>query len=138
MKRYILMVLFATLFISACSNSSDNGPYFTTDDLQAILASQLSEYSAGKAGFQGGLAMQIITPDGEYFVSTGMGSDMSNAHHFRVASCTKTFTASAIMLLHQQGRLDITSSSPQTSQVPTPPMCRMIPIMISRTRTRSP
>jgi D-alanyl-D-alanine carboxypeptidase len=107
MKRCVFLVLSAALFISACSNSSDNGPAFTTDDLQAILASKLQEYSTGKPNFPGGLAMQIITPKGEYFISTGMGSDMSDGYHFRVASCTKTFTASAIMLLYQQGRLNI-------------------------------
>jgi len=36
-----------------------------------------------------------------------MGEKMDNSHRFRIASVTKTFAAAAIMLLHQQGRLDI-------------------------------
>ena len=69
--------------------------------------------------------MQILSPKGEYFISTGMGQDMTNAHHFRTASCTKTFTAAAIMLLHQRGKLNIedkiTDSIPGTNTpyVPT-------------------
>jgi len=51
--------------------------------------------------------MQILTPKGNYFMTTGMGERMDNSYHFRIASVTKTFTAAAIMLLHQQGRLNI-------------------------------
>jgi D-alanyl-D-alanine carboxypeptidase len=106
MKRCIPAVLFAALFISACSSSS-NGPEFTTEDLQSTLTVRWHAYTDAKPNFPAGLAMQIISPKGEYFISTDMGPGMSNGYHFRIASCTKTFTAAAIMLLHQQGRLDI-------------------------------
>jgi len=36
-----------------------------------------------------------------------MGGNMDNSYRFRTASVTKTFTAAAVMLLHQQGKLNI-------------------------------
>ncbi len=51
--------------------------------------------------------MQILTPSGNYFLSSGMGSGMDSSHRFRTASVTKTFTAASIMLLHERGQLNI-------------------------------
>jgi len=75
-------------------------------DLAGILVSGWQAFKSDKPGFTGGLAMQVLSPRGDYFLSTGMGG-VTNGHHFRIASVTKTFTAAAIMLLHQQGALDI-------------------------------
>ena len=117
MKLKILAVLSAVMLFAACSSSDT--PEFTQEGLQETLAVEWQAYSKDKTNFGGGLAMQILSPKGEYFISTGMGQDMTNAHHFRTASCTKTFTAAAIMLLHQLGRLDIedkiTDSIPGTN-----------------------
>ncbi len=105
MKRKICAVLFGVLFLVACGAS--DRPEFTQEGLQETLAAEWQAYSKDKPNFGGGLAMQILSPKGEYFISTGMGQDMTGAHHFRTASCTKTFTAAAIMLLHERGKLSI-------------------------------
>jgi hypothetical protein len=44
----------------------------------------------------GGLALQLLSPKGDYFLSTGMGDDMGPGRRFRTASVTKTFTAAAV------------------------------------------
>jgi D-alanyl-D-alanine carboxypeptidase len=54
-----------------------------------------------------GIAVYLETPSGNYYASSGMGSAVNQNTRFRIASNTKTFTAAAIMLLHQQGKLDI-------------------------------
>jgi len=117
MKLKILAVLSAVMLFAACSSSDT--PEFTQEGLQETLAVEWQAYSKDKTNFGGGLAMQILSPKGEYFISTSMGPDMTNAHHFRTASCTKTFTAAAIMLLHERGRLNIedkiTDSIPGTN-----------------------
>lgn len=71
------------------------------------MANDWNAYTKDKPNFNGGLAMQILSPRGDYFVSTGMGGGMNNMYHFRTASVSKTFTAAAIMLLHQKGFLNI-------------------------------
>lgn len=72
-----------------------------------ILESEWQRFAGENTLSSGGLAMQILSPKGDYFISTGMAERMDNAHRFRIASVTKTFAAAAIMLLHQQGRLNI-------------------------------
>lgn len=81
--------------------------YSLQSDLSQTLTSGWQEYLKDKPNFPGGLAMQIISPKGSYFISTGMGKEMTNTHHFRIASTSKTFTAAAIMLLNQKGQLNI-------------------------------
>lgn len=86
-------------------NKQDNS--FNRSDLQNILDTEWQEFSRDKTNFGGGIAIQIIAPSGNYFMSSGMGKDMDNSHRFRVASVTKTFTAASIMLLHKRGQLNI-------------------------------
>jgi len=105
MKRNLFGLFIVVLLIAGCS-SSDYSPEFTTDDLQFALAESWHTFTATRPDFPAGLAMQVLTPKGDYFISTDMG-DITNEYHFRIASCTKTFTAAAVMLLHQQGRLNI-------------------------------
>ncbi len=100
----ILGSLSAVLFFhSACFGEVG----FKTSDLSKILKDEWQAYKNDKSGFPGGLVIQILSPQGSYFVSTDMDKDISEATHFRIASVTKTFTAAGIMLLHQGGALDI-------------------------------
>ena len=80
---------------------------FKASDLSKILNDEWQTYKHDKPGFPGGLAIQILSPKGSYFMATDMGKDISDAYHFRIASVTKTFTAAGIMLLQQRGALDI-------------------------------
>jgi D-alanyl-D-alanine carboxypeptidase len=56
---------------------------------------------------KGGMAVQIISPKGSYFASANLGPQANEGIHFRGASTTKTFTAASILLLQQQGKLNI-------------------------------
>ncbi|MCK9614430.1 MAG: serine hydrolase [Candidatus Omnitrophica bacterium] len=76
-------------------------------EFSEILKSEWQAYKSDKPNFTGGLAMQILSPKGDYFIATDMGDNVTNAHHFRIASVTKTFTAAGIMLLNQRGALNI-------------------------------
>lgn len=103
MKKFISFFISIIVFIlfTGCS------PNKTQVVMQNTLSSEWNTFSASRKNFDGGLAMQVISPKGEYFISTKMPKGMSNKWHFRAASCTKTFTAAAIMLLNQQGKLNI-------------------------------
>jgi D-alanyl-D-alanine carboxypeptidase len=118
MRKKILPALIAMMFLAGCGSGS-GGPEFTQEDLQKILASEWQVFSRDKTNFGGGLAMQIISPKGAYFISTGMGEHVDNTYRFRTASVTKTFTAAAVMLLHQRGKLNIedkiTANIPNTN-----------------------
>lgn len=104
MKRIMVLAFLVVSFISSCSSSNNSSP---GEELQNVLATEWQTFSQGKTNFGGGLAMQILSPKGDYFISTNMGPEVGNTWHFRTASVTKTFTAASIMLLHQQGKLNI-------------------------------
>ncbi|NCC26179.1 MAG: class A beta-lactamase-related serine hydrolase, partial [Deltaproteobacteria bacterium] len=101
----VLLLLVLSISGSGCTSDSD-GPD-TKKKLQRILSSEWEAFSAGKANFGGGLALQVLSLKGDYFMSTDMGEDMGPDHRFRTASVTKTFTAAAVMFLAERGLLDI-------------------------------
>ena len=101
------------LFFGASCGGGGGARY--NRELSEMIERRWQAYTATLPESAGGLALYAITPRGEFFASTqieGAGEDL----HFRAASNTKTFTAAAIMLLHQEGRLNIddlvTSSIP--------------------------
>lgn len=104
MIRSLICMTITALFFCGCSPDK---PEFTKTDLQNILEAGWQAYKSDKPNFTGGLAMQILSPKGDFFISTGMKDGVTNACHFRIASVTKTFTAAGIMLLHQRKLLNI-------------------------------
>jgi len=72
-----------------------------------MLDAKWSEYWVGKDNPIGGFMMKVSSPKGDYFASTNFHDSVNQDFHFRGASTTKTFTAAAIMLLAQQGKLNI-------------------------------
>jgi len=111
MKKITLLLLGLFLVISSCEKDDDNiDPKPITDyqaKLQTMLDENWAEFAEGKESFPGGYALQLLSPVGDFFVSTGDLANITNQTHFRAASTTKTYTGAAIMLLHQQGKLNI-------------------------------
>ncbi len=111
MKKHVVFIVVAVA-ISAVVTS---GVWFCmlqssepnlTAQIESLIEQEWAEYTANKTGFnEGGIAMLILSPKGNYFVSAGI--DVTADTHFRSASTTKTFTAAAIMLLQQEGKLRI-------------------------------
>lgn len=77
-----------------------------TAELNAMVANYWQNFWTGKPSWNGGLALYVICPKGAFYASYNMPGGDENSH-FRCASVTKSFTAAAIMLLHQQGLLNI-------------------------------
>jgi D-alanyl-D-alanine carboxypeptidase len=92
--------------------------------LQQMIDTALSEYKEKVPDYPGGIALKVIYGKETFFVASGMGTSVNGQIHFRAASCTKTFTATAILLLHQQGKLNIndhiTDTIPGTSETYVP------------------
>jgi D-alanyl-D-alanine carboxypeptidase len=82
--------------------------------LQQLVSTSLETYKEKYPDYPGGLAMEVISKQGTFFVSTGMGQDITNQVHFRAASNTKTLTATASLLLYQQGKLNISQKITDT------------------------
>lgn len=109
----VCLVLFLVSLATSCGGGSgadggaENPNPDVRDAIQAMLAEEWSAFQQKWSFSQGGVAVRLITPSGDYFTSVGMGENVRSNIHFRGASTTKTFTAASIMLMHQQGLLNI-------------------------------
>ncbi|MFH1160728.1 MAG: serine hydrolase [bacterium] len=112
MKLFRLSLLaVAVIVIVSCKKTGPEylpgGETQIQQDLKTMLEQVLATYKQKFPAYPGGLAMQVISKRGSFFVSSGMGTGISNQVHFRAASNTKTFTSAAILLLAQRGKLKI-------------------------------
>ncbi|MCX6246772.1 MAG: serine hydrolase [Bacteroidetes bacterium] len=118
MKKLKTLLLFCCviIFTSACKKSEIvvDMSGITPIILQGIVDTNLAQYKRQYPGYPGGIAMEVISRQGTWFVSSGMGANTTRLVHFRAASNTKTLTATAILLLYQQGKLDITKKITDT------------------------
>ncbi len=112
MKILRILLPAVLLLAAACSKNKSSDPYVPVSDptlvtLQSMVTHLDSAYKAKYPGFPGGLALKVITGRGEWFVSSGMPGGTSGNVYFRTASVTKTFTATAILRLAQEGRINL-------------------------------
>lgn len=112
MKAKLLFITLVSIsaILVGCSKNEENNidkEHSTQVLLQKMIDSAFNAYKANLPEYPGGLAMKVRYRDQSFFVAAGMESSVNSAVRFRAASCTKTFTAAAILLLHQQGKLDI-------------------------------
>ncbi|NCC13723.1 MAG: class A beta-lactamase-related serine hydrolase [Spirochaetia bacterium] len=107
----LLIVCTLTLVFCACATRTT-----TKGELQASLQEMIeNHFQPFKEEYnlpdQVGLLLYVKTPSGAYTVQSGFGGyTYTEDTHYRIASVTKTFTAAAIMLLDQEGKLNIEDS----------------------------
>ena len=117
-KLYLYYLAILTFVVCGCTQEPASIDY--TPLLQTKLDSVWQNYTKQLPNAQGGLGVYIVCPKGTYFLSSGLEEGASADSRFRAASITKSFTATAIMLLEQQGKLNIedtvTSFIPGTNE----------------------
>lgn len=111
-----LMLALATLG-AGCHQAADDTVQMR---LQAMLDTKYSAYNdAAGLPEDAGILLYLTSPQGNWLATAGLPSGADENWHYRIASVSKTFTAASIMLLDQQGRLDIddilTAAIPGTS-----------------------
>lgn len=114
MKRTLAALLKITLvglvILSCSKKSTDYKPSDETliqSSLQAMADKMVTDYRKEFPGFPGGLAMKVVSKKGSFFVSSGFSEAITDQHHFRIASLTKVFTSTSILLLAQEGKLNL-------------------------------
>lgn len=103
-KSRFFLFLIIGIILAGCSGGSPSSP---AEKLQASVNADWTQYQQTHGIPGGGMAVYLETPTGNYFASCGMPAGVDQNTRFRIASNTKTFTAAAIMLLNQQGLLNI-------------------------------
>ena len=101
----LLAIFFSIILVAGVYSVLSSKPDYTAQ-LNSLIEEEWASYAADKPGFNGTLYMRIISPKGDFFATTDPDYQ-SNDNYFRAASTTKTFTAAAILLLHQESRLNI-------------------------------
>lgn len=104
----LILTLSCGLISISCGNDDNNND---GTDVQASLqevADSIYNVFNDKWGIdKTGIQIYITGPSGTYMASTNITPAPTPESHFRIASITKTFTAAAIMLLHQEEILNI-------------------------------
>lgn len=125
-KYFFLTLLSLILLVGCCKYDHFGNSYYANNlALKDALNSFYDDYKDQYPEYPGGLVLKVIAGGNEYFLNAGMDSKgVTGQTHFRAASCTKTFTATAILLLHQQEKLRIsdfvTDTIPGTNQTYLP------------------
>jgi D-alanyl-D-alanine carboxypeptidase len=111
MKKYVVFIVVAIAVSAVVTGGirfymlQSSQPNLTAK-LESLIEQEWAKYTANKTGFNdGGISLLTLSPKGNYFVCAGV--DITADTHFRSASTTKTYTAAAILLLHQEGKLRI-------------------------------
>jgi D-alanyl-D-alanine carboxypeptidase len=94
----------------ACSDDDNvvNSQRDLQDKIETLVKEQFNTYKLKYLSYPGGLAIKVLHGEDSYFATTGIPNATENIH-FRTASITKVFTSTAILLLHQQGKLNVFS-----------------------------
>lgn len=108
MRKYLtlltaLIIIFSFVNKTQAQTESD----FRSGKIQTLLDSLANYYRVSKRVPDGGFYLYIMTSKGNYIFSSGINPAVSQYSNLRVASITKTFTAASIMMLHDQGKLNI-------------------------------
>jgi D-alanyl-D-alanine carboxypeptidase len=107
LTRVAFVALICILLQSCNLTDHIKPPKKVQPQLQQLTDSLYNHFSSQWNIDKGGIFMRINNPSGSYLVSSNINPPVQENSHFRVASISKTFTAAAIMHLHQQGLLSI-------------------------------
>lgn len=110
-QRIIALILaIAVAFCTGCSSDSVSRAQVCGDELKAMLHEVLEDQEAP------GASIAIKFNDGSVFSYAAGYADINGQeplttdHYFRIGSTTKTFTATAILMLYQEGLLSLDST----------------------------
>ena len=98
------VLIAATLVVSSCGGG---GHKDRNNELAALLDSSWNAFGETHPGVKGSIGIVIRQGRHEYYAAAADPFEGGQDAHIRGASTTKTFTGAAIMLLHQEGRLNI-------------------------------
>lgn len=105
-KYFTLLTIFIFIFSFAVKSNANPGSD-KTDKIQRLLDSLANNYRVTKNIPNGGFYLYIMTPKDVYMFSSGINPAATPVSNLRIASITKTFTAAAIMMLYDQGKINI-------------------------------
>lgn len=112
MKTPAFFIVLIAILVFACQkeDAQEHKLEKIQQAIESIVAEEFDAMLQLHPQYPGGFMMQVQTGKHSFFAHHNINGETGNTVHFRAASNTKTFTATAILLLHQQGKLDIRHS----------------------------
>lgn len=114
--RVHLLVTFAALYLLAAHSASAQSPAAPTQSAQQIAA-KVDEYMNAAVRVNRYSGSVLVARDGQPIISKGYGManyelEVPNTPQtvFRIGSITKPFTATAVMMLQERGKLNVNDS----------------------------
>lgn len=110
----ITLLILSSAALQSCFKVDHIPPTDIHTQLQQLTDSLYQRFHAkwGIEKNKGGFFLQVNSPSGSHLVSTNIEPGVQGNFHYRIASLSKIFTAAAIMLLQQEGKLAITDFIP--------------------------
>ena len=114
MNRRDLLSVSAIPFLAGCVGAGSDAiaqPKVLTQEVKAQLESAADEvYSRIRP--PGMIALISVEGEGDYFIKRGVsnletGMPMNEDYYFRIASNTKTFTGAAVLILADEGKINL-------------------------------
>lgn len=109
-RRQFLKINLAAAIASGCGeapNGQLSAPSLSQASLQQTLQKAWASFSESRPGFRGLLVGHLLTPNASATASAGDTVVSPELHRFRAGSDTKLFTGAAVLLLVQQGRIQL-------------------------------
>jgi len=110
MKHLKLYSLASLLFFMLGCKNDDNGSHQNvskTKEIQALIDNFTNDFQSKMPETTIGIGLYVLGDDGAFYISSEFPEEYAENIHFRVASNSKTFTAAAILKLHQENKLNI-------------------------------
>jgi D-alanyl-D-alanine carboxypeptidase len=118
-KLFVLIGSILFLSIMLISYSKDSNPVepqtkILTEEVKVQLESAADKVFM-EVSTPGMIALISVEGEGDYIIKRGVsnketGEPMSENHYFRIASNTKTFTGAAVLILVDQGKINLDST----------------------------
>src|SRR5690554_1946951 len=108
-RSCILVLIVLSLFAFSC-DKNENIEHNSRDvqaSLDGVVDSLFMVFNNKWGIEKGGIHLYVTGPLGNYQASSNIESYLSPDTQFRIASISKTFTAASIMLLNQEGKLNL-------------------------------
>ena len=111
--KYVAVMSAICLFAVSCDNETP-APRILTEEVKSQLELAADTVYA-QTGPPGMIALVSVEGEGDYIIRRGVssretGRATNEAYYFRIASNTKTFTGAAVLILADEGLIDLNKS----------------------------
>ncbi len=111
--RYLCLIIGCIVFMAGCGSKQQEYQEYYTAEGSAEFAEKTEEYLE-RCGFNGAV---LVSAEGDVFYASGFGTadkktgvECSAVDTFEIGSLSKQFTAASILMLYEEGKLDLDDS----------------------------